>query len=98
MENYCLASDVANRMSKGQLYGKKGDKVKVIDENSPVVIVENEKGERFTTRLENLEVIKEEKKPDPVKVIKEKKIPEKIKYDKPLSETKKIKPAQTKLF
>ena len=51
-----LISDVIS--GKKQIYGRKGDKVKIITVHAPAVIVESIKGERFSTTLENLSEIK----------------------------------------
>lgn len=40
--------------NKKTTYGKSGDAVKIISLHHPAVIVENEKGYRFTTQLKNL--------------------------------------------
>lgn len=47
-----LVSDVLS--GKKQLYGRKGDKIKIIAVHAPAVIVEGIKGNRFSTTLENL--------------------------------------------
>lgn len=63
--------------SKGTLYGKRGELVRIVCESLPAVIVENDKGERYAVRFDEVgedrpvdEVVEEVKpkaKPEPTK-------------------------------
>jgi predicted transcriptional regulator len=55
-----LISDVVSN-AKGSVYAKKGESVKVIHESFPAVIVEDESGQRFSTRVSNLTAVLVEK-------------------------------------
>lgn len=39
------------KSSKGHYFGKKGDKVRIISESPPAVVVENEKGDRYPVNI-----------------------------------------------
>jgi hypothetical protein len=43
-----------NKTPQNKVYAKKGERVKVISISQPAVIVENSKGNRFPTILNNL--------------------------------------------
>lgn len=91
MCEYFLIDDVINRLNKKQLYGRKGEKVKLISESLPAVIVENEKGDRFPTYQGNITLAKIEK-------TEEQKIITEIKFLKTEPGQKKLKAIQPKLF
>lgn len=48
-----LIEDVVSN-NKKTIYGKKGDKVYIVSNHYPAVIVCNEKGNKFTTKIKNL--------------------------------------------
>jgi len=48
-----LINDVIS-YNKKIIYGKSGDMVYIVANHYPAVIVCNEKGEKFTTKIENL--------------------------------------------
>ena len=52
-----LVNDVLSH-NKKMVYGKKGDMVYIVANHHPAVIVCNEKGEKFTTKIENLKTTK----------------------------------------
>lgn len=52
-----LISDVVS-INKKMTYGKKGDRVYIVANHHPALIVCNEKGEKFTTKIENLKPTK----------------------------------------
>jgi hypothetical protein len=49
-----ILSDVASLSKPKIMYAKKGERVKVISISEPAVIVENSKGNKFPTTLNNL--------------------------------------------
>ncbi|MDF3076158.1 MAG: hypothetical protein K0S09_47 [Sphingobacteriaceae bacterium] len=49
-----LLTDKYSTMKKGLLYGKKGDKVTVIETYHRAVIVEGKDGKRFSVKVEEL--------------------------------------------
>ena len=52
-----LINDVLSHNRK-MTYGKKNDKVYIVANHHPAIIVCNEKGEKFTTKIENLKPTK----------------------------------------
>jgi len=52
-----LINDVLSH-NKKMIYGKSGDKVYIIANHHPAVIVCNERGEKYATKIENLKLKK----------------------------------------
>jgi hypothetical protein len=90
-----LAVDITS-VFKRKVYGKAGDKVKVISRNVNTMIVENEKGSRFAVLYDE---ITDELNPIPIMTIPSAQIPIYEKMESvPVKTSVKNKPGQQSLF
>lgn len=52
-----LTQDEISPLDKKRVFGKKGDKVTVVNQNGAVAIVQDAHGERFPVKISNLTII-----------------------------------------
>ncbi len=55
---HTLNTRITSTINKSKVYGEAGDKVKIVSDHHPALIVENVKGERFPVLADNVKKVK----------------------------------------